>query len=179
MDLKNQKEAENNLKKREHLRLIRNYIKHTVENQQADMVRLRTFTAHAFLWKLMNHSFETFKLKKTHHQLMQNRFLSCLRIRRALCKQAKRRGKDLPTRMVKKLRNVFTFMTPAIVDGYEPQAKAMLASYLLIYNKQYSIGQKMKEFIKNIGFINTRLREGMGLNRKSMLILKENLIREK
>lgn len=67
MDLKNQKEAENNLKKREHLRLIRNYIKHTVENQQADMVRLRTFTAHAFLWKLMNHSFETFKLKKTHH----------------------------------------------------------------------------------------------------------------
>ena len=37
----------------------------------------------------------------------------------------------------------------------------------------------MKEFIKNIGFINTRLREGMGLNRKTMLILKENLIREK
>ena len=61
MDLKNQKEAENNLKKREHLRLIRNYIAHTVENQQADMVRLRTFTAHAFIWKLMNDSYQKFE----------------------------------------------------------------------------------------------------------------------
>lgn len=41
------------------------------------------------------------------------------------------------------------------------------------------MSQKIKEFMENIQYVSKRLREGLGLNKKSLLILRENLLREK